>query len=68
MDFTTSVVLGVIFGSFGMGYLVYGKKQRNGIAFLSGFALCLFPYFVNNIYLYILIGVVLLIAPFAIRF
>jgi hypothetical protein len=57
MDLSTSLLLGVLFGSFGMGYIVYGKKQRKGVALIPGNALCTFPYFVQNIYLFIFVGI-----------
>lgn len=64
---TSALFLGVLFGSIGMGYIVYGKKQRNGVALLSGIGLCAFPYFVPNVFLLILIAVVLMALPFFIR-
>lgn len=67
MDMTTSLLLGVLFGSFGMGYMYYGKKQRKGIALLSGIALCAFPYFVHNIYLFLFIGILLIALPFVVK-
>ena len=67
MDISTSLLLGVLFGSFGMGYIVYGKKQRKGIALLSGIALCTFPYFVQNMYLFIVTGILLIVLPFLLR-
>jgi hypothetical protein len=68
MDSTTSIMWVILFGSIGMGYLIYGKKQRRGIALLSGIALCAFPYFVSNVFLIILIGIVLMALPYFVRF
>jgi len=68
MDPSTNIVLGVIFGSIGMGYIVYGRKQQRGIALLSGFALIAYPYFVPSVVLVILIGIVLMALPFVIRY
>ncbi len=65
---TASLLWGVLFGSVGMGYFVYGKKQQRGIALLSGIALIVFPYFVTNNYLAVFIGIVLMAAPFFIRY
>jgi hypothetical protein len=67
MDISTSLLLGVLFGSIGMGYIVYGKKQHKGMALFSGIALCIFPYCVSNIFLFVLIGLVLMALPFLIR-
>ena len=67
METSTLLFLGVLFGSIGMGYIVYGRKQRKGIALLSGVGLCAFPYFVTNIFLVILVAIVLMLLPFVIR-
>jgi chromate transport protein ChrA len=65
---TTSLVFGVLYGSIGFGYLIYGRRQRKGIALLSAVALCAFPYFISNIVLLILIGLVFIALPFYIRY
>ena len=67
MNPSTKIVLGMIFGSIGMGYIVYGKKQQRGIAFLSGVVLVAYPYFVPNVVLVILIGIVFMALPFVIK-
>ena len=67
METSTLLFLGVLFGSIGMGYIVYGRKQRKGIALLSGVGLCAFPYFVTNIFLVIFVAIVLMLLPFVIR-
>ena len=53
---STKIVLGMTFGSIEMDYMVCEKKQQRDIAFLSGFALVAYPYFVPNVVLVILIG------------
>jgi len=68
MDSTSSLMWGVLFGSIGMGYLIYGKKQHRGIAFLSGVILCAFPYFVSNIFLMLIIGIAFMALPFFIQY
>lgn len=67
MDSTT-LMWGVLFGSIGMGYLMYGRKQRRGIALLSGVLLCVIPYFVSNVFLIILIGISLMALPYFLRY
>lgn len=47
----------MIFGSIGMGYLIYGKKQRHLVALMSGVALCVFPYFVADLLVIIPMGI-----------
>ena len=68
MDSTTTLMWGILFGSIGMGYLVYGRKQRRGIALLSGVVLCAFPYVVSNVYLMILIGIIVMALPYFVRY
>jgi hypothetical protein len=65
---SSSIMWGVLFGSIGMGYLIYGKKQQRGVAFFSGIALCAFPYFISNIFLMLLMGAVFMALPYFIRF
>ena len=67
MDGSAALMWSVAFGAFGMGYFVYGKKQQRYVALLSGIALCIYPYFVANLYLLIAIGVALMALPFLIR-
>ena len=64
---TSSLIFGVIFGSIGLGFFVYGKRQKAIIPLLSGIGLMVFPYFVSNPYVMILSGIVLLILPYFIR-
>lgn len=67
MDMTTALLLGVLYSSIGLGHIIYGRKQRKGVALVSGIALCLFPYFVQNVYLFNLMGIVLTLLPFIVR-
>jgi len=64
---TTLIFTGLIFGSIGMGYIVYGRKQANMMALLAGVGLCVFPYFTNSVWTSIAIGVGLVLLPFVIR-
>ena len=68
MDNAASIMWGVLFGSIGMGYLIYGRKQRRGIALLSGVLLCIFPYFVANAFLMILTAIILMALPYFLKF
>ncbi len=65
---TTSLFAGVILGSIGLGYLMYGKRQKKAIAFLSGVLLCAIPYFISNIFLLGLAGAALMALPFLITY
>lgn len=67
MSATTTLLLSVVFGSFGLGYIAYGKSQRKAVAMASGLALCGLPFLFSNVYLSIGVGCCLLAAPFFIR-
>jgi hypothetical protein len=64
---TSTLMWGMIFGSIGLGFFIYGKKQRAVVPLLSGMALMVFPYFVSNIYVLIAVGIVLMALPYFIR-
>lgn len=64
---TTLIFTGLIFGSIGMGYIVYGRKQANMIALLAGVGLCIFPYFISSVWMLITFGTGLVLLPFMIR-
>jgi ABC-type transport system involved in multi-copper enzyme maturation permease subunit len=64
---TTLIFTGLIFGSIGMGYILYGRKQLNMMALVSGVALCVFPYFISSVWITIAVGMGLVLMPFLIR-
>jgi hypothetical protein len=43
-------------GSVGLGYFFYGKRQRRGLHLTAGILLMVYPYFVPNILLMVLIA------------
>jgi hypothetical protein len=64
---TASLLWGLLFGSIGLGYFIYGKKQRSVVPLVCGLALMLFPYFVPNLMLLVGMGVLLVIIPYFLR-
>jgi hypothetical protein len=62
-----TMLWGVLFGSFGMGYFVYGKKRGSALPLLCGIALMVFPYFIANTILVVVIGAALIVVPFVVR-
>ena len=67
MDDTTSLLWMVLFGGVGMGYFVYGRKQKRTIAVISGIGLIVFPYFVAGTFALIAVGTILVALPYFIR-
>ncbi len=66
-DPTFSILAMVVFGAVGGGYFIYGKKQGKLSALLAGVGLCIFPYFISDLFLQLAVGTVLLALPFLIR-
>ncbi len=64
---TATLIWGLIFGSIGLGFFVYGKKQKLIIPLVCGILLILFPYFISNIYILVFSGIVLVALPYFIR-
>ena len=58
---------GLLFGSFGLGYFVYGKKQKAVVPLVCGIALMVFPYFVTNTILLVSIGGALMALPYFLK-
>jgi hypothetical protein len=57
----------MIAGAVGVGYLVYGKKQAKPVPMVCGVLLMAYPYFTDNIWILLVVGVVLCLAPYFIR-
>ena len=64
---TAPLVLSFLFGTFGLGYFVYGKKRVNWIAMVCGGGLMVFPYFVSNVWVMVAVGLILMALPFVFR-
>jgi hypothetical protein len=64
---TASLLWGLLFGSIGLGFLIYGRKQRAVVPLVCGLALMVFPYFVANTILLVVIGVALMAIPYFLR-
>jgi len=64
MDSSASLVWGMLFGAIGLGYFVYGRRQRAVIPFVCGVALFIFPYFIPNAYVLVLTGVAIMVVPY----
>lgn len=61
---STAILLwGVLFSSIGLGFFIYGKKRQRFAALLCGVGLMVFPYFVSDTVLLVLIGAVLVAIP-----
>jgi hypothetical protein len=61
------ILWGLLFGSIGLGFFIYGKRQKAAVPLLCGLALMIFPYFVSNTVLLVAIGAALIAIPYFIR-
>ncbi len=59
---------GLLFGSIGLGFFVYGKKQKAVVPMVCGLALMIFPYFISNTIVLVAIGAMLIAVPYFVRF
>ncbi len=59
----THLFVGLVFGSIGLGYLVYGKRQKHKIALYCGLGMIVVPYFVTTIPWMVIAGLVLMVVP-----
>ena len=57
----------MLFGSIGLGFFIYGKKQKAVVPLVCGLALMVFPYFVSNTWLLIGVGALLVVIPYFLR-
>jgi hypothetical protein len=67
MDSTAVLLWGLLFGSIGFGFFLYGRKQKAVVPIIAGIALCVVPYFIVNVYILVTVGVVLMAIPFFVR-
>lgn len=67
MESASTLLWGLLFGSIGFAYFVYGKKQTAFVPILSGIGLMAFPYFVSNPYGMVLAGIILMALPYFIK-
>lgn len=65
---TTFAILFYIFtGAFSLSYMIFGKRQGNAIAFLSGLGLAVIPYFSLEMWQMVLLAIVFMGLPFLLK-
>lgn len=65
---TATILWGLLFGSIGFGFFLYGKRQRVIVPLVCGIALMVYPYFVSGTLLLLVIGIALMAVPYFLRF
>ena len=64
---TALLLWGVIFGSIGFGYFLYGRKQKAVMPLLCGIALMVVPYFIASWFVLVVVGLTLAALPFYVK-
>jgi len=67
MDDSSLLIWGMVFGSIGLGFFLYGKKQKAIVPLITGIALFIFPYFISDIYILIISGASIMAVPYFVR-
>ncbi len=55
---------GLLFSSIGLGFFLYGKKQRAVVPLVCGLVLMIYPYFIANVVALVVIGALLTAVPY----
>ncbi|HMM59383.1 MAG TPA: hypothetical protein PLK28_09030 [Candidatus Rifleibacterium sp.] len=64
----TSMFMTMILGAIGTGYFIFGKKQSRFTFLLCGVGLMVFPFFVSDFMVSMILGLAMTLAPFKIEF
>jgi hypothetical protein len=62
-----TILIGMVAGSIGLGYYLYGKKRERPVPMVCGIALMVYPYFIADLWTILGVGLVLMLAPAVIK-
>jgi len=63
----TLLLWGLVFSTIGLGFFMYGKKQRVLVPSVCGMVLMIYPYFMSNAIVLVVIGIALTAVPYFVR-
>jgi len=63
----TYLMLSMLFGTFGFGFIIYAKKAGKLLPAIAGGALMVIPYFIGNVAVMTVVCVALTALPFVFR-
>ena len=66
MDMTL-LLWGLVFSTVGLGFFMYGKKQKVLVPLICGLVLMIYPYFMSNAIVLVVIGIALTAVPYFVR-
>ena len=67
MEGTSLLIWGMVFGAVGLGFVSYGKRQKAIVPLFSGVGLLMLPFFLPNVYILVMAGVILVALPYFLR-
>ena len=67
MSSESSLIWSMFFGAIGVGFFIYGRKQKRIVPFISGVALMAVPYFVDGVGTMIALCVAFIALPYFVR-
>jgi hypothetical protein len=67
VDDTSLLLWGTLFGGIGLGFFLYGKKQKAIIPLVTGITLSVFPYFISDVFILVAAGSALIALPYFVR-
>lgn len=67
MDSSSMMLWSVLFGGIGVGYFIYGRKQKKPVPLCVGIALCVFPYLMPSVAVLLVVGCVLVAIPYFVK-
>jgi len=67
MDSEAIMLWSVLFSGIGLGFFMYGKKQRAVVPLFTGISLFIYPYFISSVAMLIIIGIILIALPYFVR-
>jgi len=63
----TSIMLSLLFGTAGLGFLMYGKNAGRVVPMGAGLALMICPYFIPSVAVLMVVCTALMVVPFFLR-
>ncbi len=64
---TTTLLLGILFGAIGLGYVAYAKNVGQPLPAIMGLGLMIVPYFISNVLVLTFVCVAMMAIPFLLR-
>ena len=64
---TSWLIWSLVFSSIGLGFVIYGKRQKAVVPAVCGLILMVYPYFISGTGLLVSIGAALIAIPYFVR-